>query len=415
MQFPPTTRPSSVSPLNELLQEIQATAERPLTQAISLPAAAYTSPEFYEWEVAQIFKREWLCVGHSSQIPNAGDYFTLNLCDEPLLVTRGRDQQVRVLSRVCPHRGMELLPPDYGHPRQGNRQNFLCAYHHWCFGLEGKLVGAPQMQNSETFDADKLGLHPFRTEVWQGFILLSFNPDSTELPPPAAYFAGLQSYLERWQIGKMQMVANLEWDCNFNWKIMVENFMEPYHHIGTHSITLEPLMPAVGAIIAPETPPYMATHVPFISMEQANNSKGNKDLNFSIVPLFPVSPLLQEQDFRQASVYLGEPDFLIFVLPDRIYLYILVPLGPNQTRLYTTILTNAPSPDSDAPDSEDYAAKIEKEVEALKEFHLEDMEVCTAMQRGLHSATYRPGPLSHLEKSVWLFQRYLARRICAQT
>jgi len=87
------------TPLADLHEKICATADRPLDRAVTFPPKAYTDPAHYEFEVDRILKREWLSVGHVSQIPNAGDFFNLDLLGEPMVVVRGKDDEVRVLSR----------------------------------------------------------------------------------------------------------------------------------------------------------------------------------------------------------------------------------------------------------------------------------------------------------------------------
>lgn len=96
--------------LAELQAAIQDAADRPLSAAVTLPAQAYTSEEFFDWEVAHLLRAEWQCVAHGSQIPQPGDFVNLDLLGEPLTVVRGGDGTARVLSRVCPHRGMDVMP-----------------------------------------------------------------------------------------------------------------------------------------------------------------------------------------------------------------------------------------------------------------------------------------------------------------
>jgi hypothetical protein len=118
--------------LEELLQEIERTADRPLAASQTLPAEAYTSLAFYKWEEAHLFRAEWQCVAHLSQLANVGDFLTLDLLAEPLVIVRDKDRQIRVLSRACPHRGMDIMPPGFGHtsaearavPRGGIRVSF---------------------------------------------------------------------------------------------------------------------------------------------------------------------------------------------------------------------------------------------------------------------------------------------------
>jgi phenylpropionate dioxygenase-like ring-hydroxylating dioxygenase large terminal subunit len=235
--------------LTQLQQEILRVAARPLECAITLPAQAYTTSAFYQWEVQHIFKKQWLCVGHISQVPELGDYINIDLLNEPISIVRGKDDQVRVLSRVCAHRGMDIMPEGFGHPAQGNRRSFLCPYHHWSYSLDGHLIGAPEMHHSQEFKLDEICLSAFRSEVWQGFIFITFDLDIESV---STHYAQLLPYVERWNMTEMEMVANVKWDCQFNWKVLVENFMEPYHHLGIHYKTFEPTMPAAGTWSEPE-------------------------------------------------------------------------------------------------------------------------------------------------------------------
>ncbi len=383
--------------LVELQQKILEAASRPLETAIALPAETYTDPDFYQWEVQHIFKRQWLCVGHSSQVPQPGDYINLDLLDEPLVIVRGKDNQIRVLSRVCAHRGMDMMPEGFGHAAQGNRRSFLCPYHHWVYGLDGTLVGAPEMHQSQQFEPDKVCLPKFRSEIWHGFIFITFDP---EIESVSTHYAALSPYLERWNIAEMQMVANLEWNCQFNWKVLVENFMEPYHHLGTHAKTFEPMLPAAKTWTEPEVLNGVVCHLPLAKSIVERINAGQSPTVFQT----PVN--LLPQDHYEYAVYLGNPNFLLFTGPDRVYWYLLLPTSAGEMTLHTTLLVT-----SESKDMPEFPQILEREIAGLKEFHLEDVEVCTAVQRGLRSSVYSPGALGHLEMPIWLFQKYLAQQI----
>jgi phenylpropionate dioxygenase-like ring-hydroxylating dioxygenase large terminal subunit len=395
----PTLNAVNVNRLRQIQQSILDVADRPFEQAIALPATAYTDPDFYNWEVEHIFQHQWLCVGHISQLPNVGDYMNLDLFNEPMTVVRGQDGHISVLSRVCVHRAMDIMPEAYGHASQGNRRSFLCPYHHWSYGLDGQLMGAPHMQQNEAFNAKEMCLHRFRTEIWEGFIFMTFDPS---LEPVSSHYAGLLPYVDRWNLVEMEMVANLRWECDFNWKLLVENFMEPYHHMGAHHKTFEPLMPAAGTWTEPETPNYVVCHLP-LTKTLVEKVKAGEAIETFLAP-----QTLKPEDHHEYAVYLGEPNFLLFIGPDQAYWYFLIPQGADKMVLHTTLLV---TPES--KQMEDYEQKLEQTVAALRRFHMEDMEVCSAMQSGLNSAFYAPGPLSHLEMPIWLFQRYLARQIRA--
>ncbi|MGB7416572.1 MAG: aromatic ring-hydroxylating dioxygenase subunit alpha [Thermosynechococcaceae cyanobacterium] len=386
--------------LEAIQKRIVETAERPLEDAIALPAAAYTDPDFYQWEVEHVFKKQWLCVGHISQIPNVGDYLNLDLLDERLVITRDRENRINVLSRVCMHRGMDMMPSAFGHPSQGNRRSFVCPYHHWTYALDGSLMGALEMHKNTGFDPQKCRLPAFRSEVWEGFIFLTFDPD---LESVQTHYSGLLPFVGHRQMADMEMVANVQWDCQFNWKILVENFMEPYHHMGAHHKTFEPLMPAAGTWTESETSNAIACHLPLAKRIVDNDEEYQKLIEFYL------SPALKPEDHQEYAVYLGEPNFLLFVGPDRVYWYLLQPDGPNHMTLSTTLLV---APES--KQAENYEQRLREATESLQRFHLEDMEVCTSVQAGLQTSRYQSGPLSHLEMPIWLFQQYLAQQIRGQ-
>src|SRR4051812_19623071 len=95
-------------PVEEILRDIRETAALPLERSRTLPPETYTSDAFFAWEEENILRHDWLCVAHVSQVPAAGDFITLDLPGEPLVVVRGKDEVIRTLSRVCPHRAMDI-------------------------------------------------------------------------------------------------------------------------------------------------------------------------------------------------------------------------------------------------------------------------------------------------------------------
>ena len=396
--IPPTVAPVAAKSLDPKPGILEAAA-KPRELATTLPATAYTDPAFAKFEENEIFKKEWISLAHVSQIPNPGDFVRVDLCGEPLLVVRGKDNEVRVLSRVCRHRGMDLMPSGFDHPDCGHQRVILCPYHLWSYDLTGKLVGAPEMQKAACWDRSEVALHTFRSEVWEGFIFVTFSADT---PPLAEKYARLKDeFVGKWDIGGGELVWSQHWDCEFNWKILLENFMEAYHHMGAHMKTLEPFLPARGCWTEPYDPEFSAMHLPLKdSLKQEILARGDA------VNPFPNFPTLKLEDKLEWWVFLGFPNFLLFTAPDRVYWYRLLPTGPETCSLLTTMIVS-PS----AKDQPDYEAIKEKEVAGGIAFHLEDMEVCTATQRGMRSIGYAQGRLSHLEEPMWHFQKYLASRI----
>src|SRR5262249_59618042 len=88
----------------------------------------YTDPELFELEMERIFGRAWLFVGHTSQVPQPGDYITTDLGRQPVVMTRHRDGSVHVLLNRCTHRGAKVV-----NERKGNAPRLVCCYHGWSF------------------------------------------------------------------------------------------------------------------------------------------------------------------------------------------------------------------------------------------------------------------------------------------
>ena len=175
-------------------------ARLPLSQASTLPPACYTSPEFYAQEVECIFLKEWLCVGRTDQVEKPGDFFTLTLLDERLIVVRDEDNQVRVLSNVCRHRATQVVE---GH---GNLRRFECPYHGWTYSLKGDLIGAPEMQRTDNFDKNQCHLTTPRVEIWEGFIFVNFDQQAESLGPR---LTPLSQRLQSYNLSEMRTVKTM--------------------------------------------------------------------------------------------------------------------------------------------------------------------------------------------------------------
>src|ERR1700683_2575303 len=134
---------------------------RPLLEASTLPPSCYTSNEWFQREVKDVFLKEWLCVGRVDQVAKPGDYFTLDLLSEPLVGGRDDDNEIRALSTICRHRAIEVVRGS------GNRRSFQCPYHAWTYSLKGNLIGAPEMEQTIGFDRKQCKLPSLRTEVWE--------------------------------------------------------------------------------------------------------------------------------------------------------------------------------------------------------------------------------------------------------
>ena len=205
-------------------------------------------------------------------------------------------------------------------------------------------------------------------------------------------------------LADLQLVVATEWECPFNWKVLVENFMESYHHLGIHHKTLQPMMPARDTWTEGERRRYVRAHLPYRDSVRDDYRAFEARGDFSEAP--PPVAGLDEGRKSEWGLFLAPPSFLLATAPDRVIWYRLQPLGPGRLKLLTTALVPA-----EVTRRDNFPQLREKIARQLTEFHLEDMQVCTAVQRGLSARGWQQGRLSHLEMPVWLFHRYLAARL----
>jgi phenylpropionate dioxygenase-like ring-hydroxylating dioxygenase large terminal subunit len=161
------------------------------------------------------------------------------------------------------------------------------------------------------------------------------------------------------------------------------------------------MMPAQGCWTDEENDNFQICHLPFTEQLQQRVKDGAPQF-VSFKPM----PGLVSSDFLEWTVYLAAPATLLFVAADRVYWYRLQPEAAGRMQIRTTLLIHP-----DSMRAENYDQTLADEVELMRKFHVEDMEMCGAVQSGLRSMSYRPGPLNPLEQPIWLFQRYLARQI----
>ena len=138
--------------LDHILDDLGAYLTTPDDACLSLPPQAYVNPELLDLEIREIFEKSWLCVGREEYVPDGGDYFTIDVMGEPVIIVRGTDGKVRALNSACRHRFMPVVQD------KGNTKRFTCPYHAWTYATDGRLIGAPHMENSKVFDRKACGL-----------------------------------------------------------------------------------------------------------------------------------------------------------------------------------------------------------------------------------------------------------------
>ena len=164
-----------------------------------------------------------------------GDYFTTQIIGEPIVVARARDGVVRAMSSVCQHRAMLVAEG------KGNARGFVCPYHHWVYGLDGRLVNAPAMERTCGFDKKAVRLPEFKVETWLGFLFINFDPDAAPLAPRLARVADA---IAGYDLANAESATTMTGQFAWNWKVMFENNNDGYHASKLHQGPLHDFVPS---------------------------------------------------------------------------------------------------------------------------------------------------------------------------
>lgn len=219
---------------NERIFETKLHSDTPEMGNDPLPVEPYVSKAFFEQERENIFKRSWLEVARVEELPNPGDYITVNVevLKTSVILVRSEDDQVLAFHNICTHRGNKVALE-----KQGNTRGFTCGFHSWVFGLDGTL----EHMNAEEYfvgDHDKcdLGLIPISVDTWKGFIFIH----AMEQPPQTLsdYLGGMGKQLEPFPHEECEHIARYTGTPRVNWKVAIDAFQEAFHAIMVHRDSL---------------------------------------------------------------------------------------------------------------------------------------------------------------------------------
>ncbi len=372
-----------------------------------LPPQAYGSPEFYEFEVEAVWKKSWLCVGRTQQLPEPGNYLAVTLLDEPLLVVRGDDMEIRVMSALCRHRGHALAENCAGKTRR-----FVCPYHHWSYTLTGDLVGAPRMEDAIEIKRlrEESQLPLIRTEIWNGFIFVNFDKDAKPLAPS---LTKLEPYLAGYDLDNMVTVPpKFDGEVPWNWKLLLENYIEPYHteyvHPGIHDFA-----PSTGVEFDTwngDDDNVIVRYVPFLEPDGGLTERG-----WAKPASFPVIETLSPKQRHRVGFGMIPPSMNIIFTPDMLCYGLIYPLGPKSLTVGGGLFTRGgwcmPKSTVDLPDFEE---RVDRMMEGSRQLGAQDTTVNIAMQKAKSSAFAPRGRLAPLEETLAQFNRWLAARYRAE-
>ena len=362
--------------IDQIRRDLQEITALPADRTMTMPGRFYTDPDYFDWEVKTVLRHGWHSLGRVGEIPEPGDYFTVQVFNESLIAVRGDDGQVRVLANVCRHRGMPLAEG------KGNVKRFVCSYHAWAYGRDGSLLRAARMDNAG-FDAKSCRLHKFNTVIWKGFIYVNLNKDAA---PFTDHTQELDDLLENYKADDFRVVFAAEEIWKTNWKCLVENFMEGYHLSVVHPQTLHGYTPtglARKSVSGPGFTSYAANYPDGIPT-RGEGASGLTDEERKRSTLFAVFPT--QISSQAASLLVSISIF---------------PLAVDQIRVKWTMSVHGDDLDEET---------IQSRIALWTEVNREDREKLERMQVALNSEHAVSGPLAgdDLEGTIRDFQAWLA-------
>jgi phenylpropionate dioxygenase-like ring-hydroxylating dioxygenase large terminal subunit len=368
---------------------------RPTMEAELLPPWCYTSQDFYNREIEQIFMKTWNFVGRAELVPKPGDYITMRFAGVPIIVLRDLEGNVRAFSNSCRHRGSRLLSGE------GNCNAIICPYHSWTYQLNGSLSGAAGMEKTIDFRREDHGLVPVRLENWEGFLFLNFQPNGESLEE---HLGDFPDQLGSYKFSDMVCTRRKTYNLKCNWKLYIENQNEGYHVRTVHYNSL--FGPRYGKAaphtLTPVTRPktrgnWMRIHL---------GLKGTEGIKRGETTTFPPIGGLEGLNAEGTNFVQLFPSTFFAFTTDCMWWMECRPHGPAETE----VIVGSCFPSSTVA-RQDFAEQSQKYYARLDESHPEDNLACEYQQEGLSSPLSKLGRYSHMEEGVHTIALWVADRM----
>jgi len=368
-----------------LSPQAYADVRKQVTEAATLPPHCYTGQDWYDAEVERMWRHSWLLAGRVEEVAKPGDYRSVELFGEPLIIVRGDDNVVRVFSAVCRHRGCLIRTGD------GNDKYLSCPYHGWTYGLNGDLVSVPGMREARNFDQKDYSLAQIRSEIWGGFVFVNFDGDCA---PLLDSFGELAERMRPYRFEDMVVTRKVVTSIEANWKLWLENSREGYHAPVVHAKSYQRFYQKGGS----QEWRYSGKSGVWEMMSGPNND----GLYLPLKPTLPMIEGLSPEDLETTHFAIFYPHFLFNVPPSHLACHQLFPRGPNATTVVTWFCF--PKSTVSLPGFDENVASYYEMVET---FLPEDKTISELTQRGLQSSFARPGRFSIHEQPCHSFSNWL--------
>lgn len=387
----------------------------------------YSDEEVFRLDLERVWRTSWLFAGHSCEISKTGDYFTVEVECDSVVVMRDRNGQARAVHNVCRHRGSLICEKSEGHANK-----LVCPYHRWTYDLDGSLLHAPGMQ--EDLEKSALGLRPVHIRETAGLIFISL----ASKPPNFDATDELIAALAKPQgLGRAKVAKAVDYLVKANWKLVWENNRECFHCNANHpqyikanfdhynaDDTTPRIRQEIAAAVRRSEAKWAAAGLA-VSHKQTGMTTfpdAERNIWYSANRTALVDGFVSESmDGAQVAPLMGDyadsdvgtlrirtlPNFWNHSSCDHAVSTRLLPIGPQLTAIRVWWLV-----DHKAVEGRDYdLAKLMPFWQLTSE---QDWEICERQQRGVNSQAYVPGPYSkYKEYNVDAFVRWYLKQLQA--
>jgi phenylpropionate dioxygenase-like ring-hydroxylating dioxygenase large terminal subunit len=349
---------------------------------VSLPGWVYRDPEYFKVEMARLIRPAWQIVCHANDIARPGEWRTLEILGESILVIRADDGVARAFANVCRHRGSRLLDG-----AAGCAKRLTCPYHAWTYASDGRLVGVPQREDYPGLDMEGLGLIPVEMEDWRGFLFVrleSGGPGVAEMMAPYEAEVAPHGFEALEAIGRITIRPR-----DVNWKNVADNYSDGLHIKVAH--------PGLTRLFGGDYRIEAGAHVDRMSGELIE--RPSKTLSERAY-----QALLPAAAGRTWLYFKLWPNTAIDIYPDQVDFMHFVPVGPTET-LIREVSYARPGASREMKAARYLNWRINRQVNE------EDTALIRRVQQGMASSRYTPGPLGRSEVCLRSFARKLRRLI----
>lgn len=377
----------------------ETTAQMLQTRArtFSLPQPFYNDARLFALDMQEVFEKEWLFAGMTCEISTKGNFITLDIGDNPIVIVRGGEGTIHAFHNVCRHRGSRLCTKD-----KGKVAKLVCPYHQWTYELDGRLLFAGSDMGSD-FNLDQFGLKPINVRTAGGFMFINLSDEPPEIDD---FLEALEHYLEPYQMDNVKVAVESSIVEQANWKLVIENNRECYHCNGAHPELLNSLQefddtddpratPAYKELVARKQADWDKEQVPYQlkRLGQRNRLTRTPLLDGVVSMTMDGKPGCNKLMGRLTSPDMGSlrilhlPNSWNHFMGDHAVVFRVLPLGPQQTVVTTKWLVH-----KDAVEGVDYDPEQLRRVwDATND---QDRQLAEENQRGINSRAYQPGPYS---------------------